>query len=68
MADVQDLPGKLSHVHLKQQKGEKDDLIVQLDELLERYLHTLDEYEKVQRELSKQLSSVRHGKVLPKAF
>ncbi|KAF1841399.1 uncharacterized protein K460DRAFT_419467, partial [Cucurbitaria berberidis CBS 394.84] len=39
------------------QRVEKDALIAQLDELLERYLHTLDEYEKVRRELAKQLSS-----------
>lgn len=37
----------------------KDDLIQHLDDLLERYLNTLDEYDKVSKELSKQLSSVR---------
>lgn len=37
---------------------EKDALIAKLDELLERYLNTLDEYERVRQELSKQLSSV----------
>lgn len=37
---------------------EKDGLVAELDELLERYLHTLNEYDKVRKELSKQLSSV----------
>ncbi|OAL57073.1 hypothetical protein IQ07DRAFT_496745 [Pyrenochaeta sp. DS3sAY3a] len=36
---------------------EKDGLVAELDELLERYLHTLNEYDKVRKELSKQLSS-----------
>jgi hypothetical protein len=38
---------------------EKDELIEHLDHLLERYLRTIDRYEKVNKELSKQLSSVR---------
>jgi hypothetical protein len=37
---------------------DKDDLLDHLDVLLERYLHTLHEYQKVMQELSKQLSSV----------
>ena len=41
------------------QNAGKDDLILELDKLLERYLNTLDEYEKIGKELSKQLSSVR---------
>ncbi|KAH9866415.1 hypothetical protein IAQ61_008420 [Plenodomus lingam] len=36
---------------------QKDILIEELDELLERYLHTLDEYQRFKDELSKQLSS-----------
>ena len=37
---------------------DKDDLLDRLDVLLERYLHTLHEYQKVMQELYKQLSSV----------
>ena len=37
---------------------DKDVLITRLDTLLEQYLHTLDEYEKLAQQLSKQLSSV----------
>jgi hypothetical protein len=37
---------------------DKDDLLDRLDVLLERYLITLHEYQKVMQELSKQLSSV----------
>ncbi|KAF3000712.1 hypothetical protein E8E13_002829 [Curvularia kusanoi] len=36
---------------------DKDALITRLDALLEQYLHTLDEYEKLMQQLSKQLSS-----------
>jgi hypothetical protein len=37
---------------------DRDDLLDRLDVLLERYLHTLHEYQKVMQELTKQLSSV----------
>ena len=37
---------------------DKDALIARLDALLEQYLYTLDEYEKLMQQLSKQLSSV----------
>lgn len=37
---------------------EKESLIVRLDELLEKYLETLDQYQKARQELSTQLSSV----------
>jgi flagellar biosynthesis chaperone FliJ len=37
---------------------DKDALITRLDALLEQYLHTLDEYEKLMQQLSKHLSSV----------
>jgi hypothetical protein len=37
---------------------DKNVLINRLDELLEKYLHTLDEYQRVRELLSKQLSSV----------
>lgn len=38
--------------------SEKDELVNRLDELLERYLHTLDAYQKAQQQLTKYLSSV----------
>lgn len=38
---------------------DKDALLSRLDELLEQYLHTLDEYQNAREQLSKQLSSVR---------
>ena len=37
---------------------DKDALITRLDALLEQYLYTLDSYEKLMQQLSKQLSSV----------
>ena len=40
------------------QDTKKKSLTHELDGLLERYLHTLDEYEKLTKQLSKQLSSV----------
>lgn len=39
--------------------ADKNVLIDRLDALLEQYLNTLDEYEKLMQQLSKQLSSVR---------
>ncbi|KAF1947228.1 hypothetical protein EJ02DRAFT_430056 [Clathrospora elynae] len=56
MTDIQNPPVDISALSIER-KSEKDALIGQLDSLLERYLHTLDKYEKVGRELSKQLSS-----------
>jgi len=44
---------------------DKDALISRLDELLEQYLHKLDEYQKAREQLSKQLSFVS---VLKSAF
>lgn len=38
---------------------DKNALIARLDTLLEQYLNTLDEYEKLMQSLAKQLSSVR---------
>ncbi|KAL5384103.1 hypothetical protein DPSP01_005576 [Paraphaeosphaeria sporulosa] len=35
----------------------KDELLLRLDDLLERYLHTLDAYQKAQQQLTKHLSS-----------
>jgi hypothetical protein len=42
-------------------RDEKIGLTHDLDALLERYLRTLDEYQKITQDLSKQLSSVRHA-------
>ena len=63
MTEVEDSTRLLSEGHFKPHSSEKDDLVAQLDQLLERYLHTLDEYDKLQRDLSKQLSSVREKKL-----
>lgn len=41
-------------------KKDRDVLLDQLDELLERYLHTLHEYQRVMKELSQQLSEVAY--------
>jgi hypothetical protein len=38
--------------------ADKDALVARLDELLERYLYTLDEYQKLGEQLSKNLSAV----------
>ncbi|CAO2657706.1 Nn.00g038320.m01.CDS01 [Neocucurbitaria sp. VM-36] len=60
MADIQNTLPAVSNTRLEgfgTQRTEKDVLIAQLDELLEQYLHTLDEHEKIRRDLSKQLSS-----------
>lgn len=43
---------------------DKDILTDRLDALLERYLNTLDEYEKHMQQLSKQLSSVRSNHLI----
>ncbi|KAF1913531.1 hypothetical protein BDU57DRAFT_540941 [Ampelomyces quisqualis] len=37
--------------------ADKDALVTRLDELLEKYLHTLDQYQKTREQLSRQLSS-----------
>jgi hypothetical protein len=55
MAEVDD--SMISRADIAAQR-DKDDLLDRLDVLLERYLHTLHEYQKVMQELSKQLSSV----------
>ncbi|KAH7381633.1 hypothetical protein BKA66DRAFT_530897 [Pyrenochaeta sp. MPI-SDFR-AT-0127] len=59
MAEVQSSPSQIPGARPETERAEKDKdaLVAQLDQLLERYLHTLDEYEKVRQELSKQLSS-----------
>ncbi len=59
MTDIQELSKDLPETHLKSQNSEKLELVAHLDELLEKYLRTLDEYDKAQRQLWKQLSSVR---------
>jgi hypothetical protein len=58
MAEVQSQSTVLPGNTIRAQESGKDALVVRLDELLEKYLHTLDEYQKVREQLSKQLSSV----------
>ena len=58
MAEVQKIPSEDLLVTSQSSTTEKDALITRLDTLLEQYLHTLDEYEKLTQQLSKQLSSV----------
>lgn len=58
MAQVQAAPSPHVRTDKPMASKEKDGLVAELDELLERYLHTLNEYDKVRKELSKQLSSV----------
>lgn len=40
------------------QAGDKDALVARLDELLERYLYALDDYQKLGEQLSTKLSAV----------
>jgi hypothetical protein len=63
MAEVQAQPAPISESKTENQAEDKDALIVRLDELLEKYLHTLDEYQNTRGLLSKQLSSVRDTKL-----
>lgn len=56
MAEVQDRQADRADVTAK---SDKDALLDHLDQLLERYLHTLHEYQHVMQDLSKQLSEVR---------
>ena len=64
MAEVQD-PPSLNAPSTSQSSGvDKDALVARLDTLLEQYLHTLDEYDKLMQQLSKQLSSVRQMNLL----
>ncbi len=58
MTEIQELSKDLSETQLESQNSEKLELVAHLDELLEKYLRTLDEYDKAQRQLWKQLSSV----------
>ncbi|USP82800.1 hypothetical protein yc1106_10074 [Curvularia clavata] len=55
MADVQEVP--VTRADDVAVKRDKDDLLEHLDELLERYLITLHEYQQQMQRLSKQLSS-----------
>ncbi|EUC41274.1 hypothetical protein COCMIDRAFT_40530 [Bipolaris oryzae ATCC 44560] len=55
MAETQDMP--VPGVDEVVAKRDKDDLLDHLDDLLERYLHTLHEYQQVMQQLSKQLSN-----------
>lgn len=58
MAEVQSQPALIEKSELGSQAADKDALVARLDELLEKYLHTIDEYQKAREQLSKQLSSV----------
>jgi hypothetical protein len=62
MAQVQIQPNPIAESRVEDQAENKDALIIRLDELLEKYLHTLDAYQKAREQLSKQLSSVIHTK------
>ncbi|EUC30756.1 hypothetical protein COCCADRAFT_7270 [Bipolaris zeicola 26-R-13] len=55
MAETQDMPVPRADEAVA--KRDKDDLLDHLDDLLERYLHTLHEYQQVMQQLSKQLSN-----------
>ncbi|EMD65320.1 hypothetical protein COCSADRAFT_139099 [Bipolaris sorokiniana ND90Pr] len=55
MAETQDMP--VPRADEIAAKRDKDDLLDHLDDLLERYLHTLHEYQQVMQQLSKQLSN-----------
>jgi hypothetical protein len=60
MAEVQRQADSVPESKVESKTEDKDALIVRLDELLEKYLHTLDEYQKSREQLSKQLSSVSY--------
>lgn len=47
------------------QSSERESLIVRLDELLEKYLDTLDQYQKARQQLTTHLSSVSSPPHLP---
>jgi hypothetical protein len=58
MTEVQSQSTVLPDNIIRAQEADRDALVVRLDDLLGKYLHTLDEYQKVREQLSKQLSSV----------
>jgi hypothetical protein len=58
MTEVQKPVESLPESGIDTQSPGKDALISRLDELLEQYLNTLEEYQKVRAQLSKHLSSV----------
>ncbi|PSN70357.1 hypothetical protein BS50DRAFT_571617 [Corynespora cassiicola Philippines] len=57
MTDVQTLPRPEGLSERPDSQIDRDGLIEQLDQLLEKYLETLDEYQKAQQQLAKFLSS-----------
>ncbi|KAF2034458.1 hypothetical protein EK21DRAFT_56800 [Setomelanomma holmii] len=59
MTDIQSRPTDMSQPVHSSTSAERNTLVARLDELLEKYLHTLDEYQKARQELSKQLSANR---------
>jgi hypothetical protein len=60
MAEVNSQPVPIAEPNISSQSFDKDALVTRLDQLLEKYLNTLDEYQKAREQLSKQLSSVSH--------
>jgi transcriptional regulator of aromatic amino acid metabolism len=58
MAEVQSQPVAIPQSDSTSASAGKDALVARLDELLEQYLHTLDEYQKARVQLSNQLSAV----------
>jgi hypothetical protein len=65
MAETQSQPAVMPEFNAERHAVDKDTLIARLDELLEKYLHTLDEYQKAREQFSKQLSSVGY---FPKTY
>lgn len=61
MTDVQTQPQIVQQSKVESHEVDKDALVRRLDELLEKYLHTLDKYQKTREQLSKQLSSVSNA-------
>jgi hypothetical protein len=60
MAEAQSEPVVAADSGAGSQTVDRGVLLVRLDELLEKYLHTLDEYQNLRLQLSKQLSSVSY--------
>lgn len=58
MTEIQSQPLGVSESSISSPGFDKDALVIRLDELLKKYLNTLDEYQKAREQLSKQLSSV----------
>lgn len=61
MAEVQSEPVAAADSETGGQIVDRGALLVRLDELLEKYLHTLDEYQNLRLQLMKQLKSVSYN-------